>query len=90
MLKKPKRKPRESVKMTEMKSWLTHMRWERKEQTRTEKIGKAFVMHADSSAAIAIAKRQGAEKNRLINIGLLWIREMILNEAVRIKNNEGV
>ena len=33
------------------------------------------VMYADSSAAIAIAKRRRAGKLRHINIGLLWIQD---------------
>ena len=49
-----------------------------------------IVMHADSSAAIAIAKRRGAGKLRHINIGLLWIQEKTEKEEVVIKKVKGV
>ena len=48
------------------------------------------VMHADSSAAIAIAKRRGAGKLRHINIGLLWIQERTESDEVTIKKVKGV
>ena len=48
------------------------------------------VMHADSSAAIAISKRRGAGKLRHINIGLLWIQEKTEKEEVIIKKVKGV
>ena len=43
------------------------------------------VLHADSSAAIAIAKRRGAGKLRHINIGLLWIQERTESEEIVVK-----
>ena len=48
------------------------------------------VMHADSSATIAIAKRRGAGKLRHINIGLLWIQERTESEEVTVKKVKGV
>ena len=48
------------------------------------------LMHADSSAAIAIAKRRGAGKLRHINIGLLWIQERTESEEITIKKVKGV
>ena len=48
------------------------------------------VMHADSSAAIAIAKRRGAGKLRHINVGLLWIQERTEKEEVTIKKVKGI
>ena len=48
------------------------------------------VMYADSSAAIAIAKRKGAGKLRHINIGLLWIQEKTENEEVVVKKVKGI
>ena len=47
-------------------------------------------MYADSSAAIAIAKRKGAGKLRHINIGLLWIQEKTEAEEIVIKKVKGV
>ena len=44
-----------------------------------------IIMYADSSAAIAIAKRRGAGKLRHINIGLLWIQDKTESEEVVIK-----
>ena len=35
------------------------------------------VVYADSSAALAIAKRKGAGKMRHININCLWIQEKV-------------
>ena len=49
-----------------------------------------IVLYADSSAAIAIAKRRGAGKLRHINIGLLWIQEKTEGEEVIIKKVKGV
>ena len=48
------------------------------------------VMYADSSAAIAIAKRRGAGKLRHINIGLLWIQDKTESEEIVIKKVKGV
>ena len=36
-----------------------------------------ITVYADSSAAIAIAKRRGSGKLRHINIGLLWIQDKV-------------
>ena len=47
-------------------------------------------MYADSSAAIAIARRRGAGKLRHINIGLLWIQEKVEGEEVVMKKVKGV
>ena len=47
-------------------------------------------MYADSSAAIAIAKRRGSGKLRHINIGLLWIQEKVEGEDILIKKVKGV
>ena len=44
-----------------------------------------ITMYADSSAAIAIAKRRGAGKLRHIHIGLLWIQNKTESEEVVIK-----
>ena len=49
-----------------------------------------LILYADSSAAIAIAKRRGAGKLRHINIGLLWIQEKTESEEVIIKKVKGV
>ena len=47
-------------------------------------------MYADSSAAIAIAKRKGAGKLRHINIGLLWIQQKTETEEIVVKKVKGV
>ena len=49
-----------------------------------------IIMYADSSAAIAIAKRRGSGKLRHINIGLLWIQEKAEAEEVIIKKVKGI
>ena len=49
-----------------------------------------ITMYADSSAAIAIAKRRGSGKLRHINIGLLWIQEKTEAEEVVIKKVKGI
>ena len=49
-----------------------------------------IIMYADSSAAIAIAKRRGSGKLRHINIGLLWIQEKTEAEEVIIKKVKGI
>ena len=49
-----------------------------------------IIMYADSSAAIAIAKRRGAGKLRHINIGLLWIQHKTESEEVVIKKVKGI
>ena len=49
-----------------------------------------ITMYADSSAAIAIAKRRGSGKLRHINIGLLWIQEKTEAEEVIIKKVQGI
>ena len=51
---------------------------------------KKVTMYADSSAAIAIAKRRGAGKLRHINIGLLWIQEKTEAEEVIVKKVKGI
>ena len=58
----------------------------------TADLGKDLkvIMYADSSAAIAIAKRKGAGKLRHINIGLLWIQEKMENEEVVVKKVKGI
>ena len=48
------------------------------------------VMYADSSAAIAIAKRRGAGKLRHINIGLLWIQQKTEAEELVVKKVKGI
>ena len=49
-----------------------------------------ITMYADSSAAIAIAKRKGSGKLRHINIGLLWIQEKTEAEEIVIKKVKGI
>ena len=49
-----------------------------------------IIMYADSSAAIAIAKRRGAGNLRHINIGLLWIQHKTESEEVVIKKVKGI
>ena len=49
-----------------------------------------ITMYADSSAAIAIAKRRGSGNLRHINIGLLWIQEKTEMEKVTIKKVKGI
>ena len=39
-------------------------------------VEKGGVVYADSSAALAVAKRKGAGKLRHINISCLWIQEI--------------
>ena len=51
---------------------------------------KRVVMHADSSAAIAISKRRGSGKLRHINIGMLWIQEKTEDGTVVVKKVKGV
>ena len=48
------------------------------------------VMFADSSAAIAIAKRRGSGKLRHINIGLLWIQDKTEKEEIIVKKVKGI
>ena len=48
------------------------------------------VLYADSSAAIAIAKRRGAGKLSHINIGLLWIQDKTESKEVAIKKVKGI
>ena len=48
------------------------------------------VLHADSSAAIAISQRRGSGKLRHINIGLLWIQEKTENGELVVKKIKGV
>ena len=45
------------------------------------------VLHVDSSAAIAIAKRRGPGKLRHINIASLWTQEKIEQKELTIKVN---
>ena len=47
------------------------------------------VLHADSSAAIAISKRRGSGKLRHINIGMLWIQEKTYNGDIVVKKVKG-
>ena len=49
-----------------------------------------ILMYADSSAAIAIAKRRGAGKLRHINIGLLWIQNKTESDEITIKRVKGI
>ena len=48
------------------------------------------VLHADSSAAIAISKRRGSGKLRHINVGLLWIQERTETGDLVSKKVKGV
>ena len=48
------------------------------------------VLHADSSAAIAIAKRRGSGKLRHINIASLWIQEKIEQKELTVKKVSGL
>ena len=48
------------------------------------------VLHADSSAAIAIAKRRGSGKLRHINIASLWIQERIEQKELTVKKVSGL
>ena len=48
------------------------------------------VLHADSSAAIAIAKRRGSGKLRHINIASLWIQERIEQKELIVKKVSGL
>ena len=48
------------------------------------------VLHADSSAAIAIAKRRGSGKLRHINIASLWIQEKVEEKELVIKKVSGL
>ena len=45
--------------------------------------------HADSSAALAIAKRKGAGKMRHINVSALWIPDVQDREGAQYLNIEG-
>ena len=47
------------------------------------------VLHADSSAAIAISQRRGSGKLRHINIGLLWIQEKTEQGEIVVKKVKG-
>ena len=47
------------------------------------------VLHADSSAAIAISKRRGSGKLGHINIGLLWIQEKTEHGEIVVKKVKG-
>ena len=48
------------------------------------------VLHADSSAAIAISKRRGSGKLRHINVGMLWNQEKTETGALVVKKVKGV
>ena len=44
--------------------------------------GKASKLYADASAALSIAKRQGAGKMRHINVKSLWLQEKAVQEEL--------
>ena len=46
-------------------------------------------VYADSTAALAIAKRKGCGKLRHINVGLLWVQEKKAQDVVDYKKVEG-
>ena len=43
------------------------------------------IVYADSSAALAIAKRKGAGKLRHINISCLWIQECLEEKQLELR-----
>ena len=47
---------------------------------------RSGVVHADSSAALAIAKSKGAGKQRHINVSSLWIREKQDVKELELRN----
>ena len=49
-------------------------------------VDKSGVIYADSSAALAIAKRKGAGKLRHINISCLWIQEQQGSKQLRLSS----
>ena len=49
-------------------------------------VEKRGVIYADSSAALAIAKRKGAGKLRHINISCLWIQERQGSKELELRN----
>ena len=46
-------------------------------------------LHADASAALSIAKRQGAGKMRLINVKSLWLQDKALQEELSYEKIRG-
>ena len=46
-------------------------------------------IYADSTAALAIAKRKDCGKLRHINVGLLWVQEKKAQDVVELKKVEG-
>ena len=44
------------------------------------------VIYADSSAALAIAKRKGAGKMRHVNVDCLWIQERQNEKGLELRN----
>ena len=48
-------------------------------------VEKGCVVYADSSAALAIAKRKGAGKIRHINISCLWIQERADSKELELR-----
>ena len=46
-------------------------------------------VYADSTAALAIAKRKGCGKLRHINVGLLWVQEKKARDVIDFREVEG-
>ena len=51
--------------------------------------GQASKLYADASAALSIAKRQGAGKMRHINVKSLWLQEKALQEELSYEKVRG-
>ena len=51
--------------------------------------GSASSLYADASAALSIAKRQGAGKMRHINVKSLWLQEKALQEELSYEKIKG-
>ena len=51
--------------------------------------GKASKLHADASAALSIAKRQGAGKMRHISVKSLWLQEKELQKELTYEKVKG-
>ena len=51
--------------------------------------GKASTLYADASAALSIAKRQGAGKMRHINVKSLWLQEKELQKELSYEKIKG-
>ena len=54
------------------------------------KEGCACQLYADASAALSIAKRQGAEKMRHLNVRTLWLQEKAVEKDLEYQTNRGV